>query len=323
MWEQRYVVSGILVSFHPSSHLEMAEPKPSFNSLEFYKLRNGYFLCYTTFGPADGRPVFFLHGFPGSRLEGAAWQEVAMQLNVRLIVPDRPGIGFSSFQKGRRIIDWPYTLLELAEHLSIERFHLLATSGGCPYALACLKTIPRERLLGTSVVSGSFPLSLGAEDMLLMSRVMLFIAAWFPWIMSLMLDILVRRPSRAKDQTGFERMFMKDVERWPVVDQECYVDENFKAWLLRNIAEAVTLQTYGSAWEARLLGSDWDFGLDEILSPRVTVWQGTFDRNCPVTMAERAVKKMAGAQLIILDEGHLSLPAKHKHAILENLLKTA
>jgi pimeloyl-ACP methyl ester carboxylesterase len=135
--------------------------------------------CYFTFLTTSTRPtIFYFHGFPASRLEGASWSATARSLSARLIATDRPGCGLSTFQPNRRILDWPSDVLELADNLRIPQFHVLGASGGCPYVLACARAIPRSRLLGAAVVSGIYPLKLGAGGMLVASRVLLFVASW-------------------------------------------------------------------------------------------------------------------------------------------------
>ena len=67
-------------------------------------LQDGRALGYAEFGPPDGFPVFYFHGFPSSRLD---WQLVSedsllQDLNVRIIAPDRPGYGLSDFLNGRK-----------------------------------------------------------------------------------------------------------------------------------------------------------------------------------------------------------------------------
>jgi len=122
------------------------------------KLADGRKLGYDEFGSQDGRPVFYFHGTPSSRLE---WQlfgsdALAKALRLRLIVPDRPGMGLSSFAAGRRISDWPADVASLADHLGMQRFAVLGYSGGGPYAVACALALP-ERLTRVGVVSGAGP----------------------------------------------------------------------------------------------------------------------------------------------------------------------
>ena len=106
-------------------------------------LPDGRRLGYDERGPSDGKPLFYFHGSPSSRVESNLYvnDELLQSLNIRLIVVDRPGIGLSDFQKDRLLLDWPQDVLALAEHLKIERFPVLAYSLGGPYGAACAYTM--------------------------------------------------------------------------------------------------------------------------------------------------------------------------------------
>src|SRR5215210_6467089 len=88
------------------------------------KLHDGRRLAYHDLGPRHGQPVFYFHGWPSSRQEWRVVlsQKLLKQLGVRLILPNRPGIGGSTFLPDRRILDWPNDVLALADALGIERF---------------------------------------------------------------------------------------------------------------------------------------------------------------------------------------------------------
>ena len=79
--------------------------------------------------------------------------EAAIAAGARLIAADRPGMGGSSPQPGRRIGDWPLDLAALADHLRLARFHVLGLSGGAPFAMACAVALS-ERILGLGLVCG-------------------------------------------------------------------------------------------------------------------------------------------------------------------------
>ena len=60
-----------------------------------------------------------------------------MATGVRLISPDRPGMGRSTYQPGRRLLDWPADVAHLTEALGIEQFAVMGWSAGGPYAAVC------------------------------------------------------------------------------------------------------------------------------------------------------------------------------------------
>jgi len=122
------------------------------------KLKDGRMLGYAEYGAPEGKPVFYFHGFPGSRLD---WpfsdaDDSATQLNARIIAVDRPGMGLSDFKRGREIRDWPDDVAEVSDMLQLDRFAVLGISGGGPYAASCAYKIP-ERLTAMAIVSGMGP----------------------------------------------------------------------------------------------------------------------------------------------------------------------
>jgi Alpha/beta hydrolase family len=95
------------------------------------RLATGRLLAYDEHGAADGTPIFYFHGSPSTRLEWHLFgsETLARKLSVRVIVPDRPGLGRSDFQPSRRISDWPADVIALADHLALIRFAVLGYSG--------------------------------------------------------------------------------------------------------------------------------------------------------------------------------------------------
>ncbi|MBW2547908.1 MAG: hypothetical protein DRH23_06320 [Deltaproteobacteria bacterium] len=112
---------------------------------ETLHLRDGRKLAYAEYGDPHGYPVMLFHGNPSSRLSWGLIPDSPFRPHLRLIAPDRPGFGRSDFQPGRRLLDWPDDVSELAEALGLNRFAVLGVSGGGPATLACAWRIP-ERL---------------------------------------------------------------------------------------------------------------------------------------------------------------------------------
>lgn len=98
---------------------------------------NDRWLSWSDHGPRDGKPVFFLHGIPGSRVAPAGLATEASALGLRLISPDRPGYGDSTPTGHYGLADHTSDLLALSDHLELERFSVLGFSGGGVFALAC------------------------------------------------------------------------------------------------------------------------------------------------------------------------------------------
>jgi len=90
-----------------------------------YTLPDGRKIGYAQYGSLTGRAVFYLHGMPGSRIEAAAFNDMAVRIGVRVIAVDRPGYGWSSPQPNRTLLDHPRDIEKLAEHLKLNAYGVM------------------------------------------------------------------------------------------------------------------------------------------------------------------------------------------------------
>ena len=121
-------------------------------------LSDGRTLAYADFGPKDGRPLVYLHGHPGSRLDLCRDDLLAplTEAGYRLIGLDRPGFGGTPFVPGRTEADWAQDVDEVANRLALEHFALLSFSAGGLFALACAARFP-GRVNGVCLLSPAAP----------------------------------------------------------------------------------------------------------------------------------------------------------------------
>jgi pimeloyl-ACP methyl ester carboxylesterase len=122
------------------------------------RLGDGRLLGYAEYGDPLGKPIFHFHGWVSSRLEFGPNHETARSLGARVISIDRPGCGLSDFKPGRKILDWPDDVAELADALGIDRFAVSGWSFGGPYVVACAYKIP-HRLTAAGIIAGTTPLN--------------------------------------------------------------------------------------------------------------------------------------------------------------------
>lgn len=124
---------------------------------ETVHLSNGNTIGLAHYGDPDGPVVFYFHGLGGSRLEGAYWAKAAESVGAHIIALDRPGIGLSSAQPKRKLLDWPLVVSEVAQNLKIDQFYVLGTTAGGSHALVCAKkrSLPiHSKVLDSWVVGG-------------------------------------------------------------------------------------------------------------------------------------------------------------------------
>jgi len=105
-------------------------------------LSDGRQLSYDTYGDRDGKPVIFSHGFSDSHVIRNPDDALTASLGVRWIAADQPGVGGSSPQPGRHMVDWGSDMEELADALGLGAFNVAGHSGGGPHTLAIAARLP-------------------------------------------------------------------------------------------------------------------------------------------------------------------------------------
>jgi pimeloyl-ACP methyl ester carboxylesterase len=126
-------------------------------------LSDGRKLGYSEYGSPTGHAIFYHHDLPGSRLEAAFYHDLGLELDLRIIAVDRPGIGWSTPHPQRKLLDCSKDLESLVEHLQLESYSILGASGGGPYVLACAASLPSSKLKCISIVCGLGPSDIGMK----------------------------------------------------------------------------------------------------------------------------------------------------------------
>ena len=259
-------------------------------------------------------PVLSFHGGLSSRLDAAPAHAAALALGVRIVSPDRPGMGRSTFQPDRRLLDWPDDVAALTDALDIDRFAVMGWSCGGPYAAVCAANM-RDRVTAVGLLSSAVPLELVGTTKGLSSddRILLFLVRWAPWLASALLRISIadatekralpgdppqlsgRRPGRP-GRTGLRRS-----TRWPSSRNRC-VRERRDA--CRTTASSATLG---------------DSTCGEVTAP-VHIWEGAEDHTGPPDYRELLLRHLPDARLsVVPGEGHLSLLQHQARGILADL----
>lgn len=293
---------------------------------EVVKLKDKRTLSYAVYGsPVPSTSVFYFHSFASSRKEGKIWHTAASRLGIRLVVPDRPGLGNSSPQANRTFLDWPKDVLALADHLKIQTFYVLGWSGGGPYVLACVKSVPKERLAGAAVVSGLYPTSLGTAGMMTGLRFMIWAGPWASGIVSTVADVFVGKAARDSDPKVYEDTLAKAIDGRLEIDKRAMKDEKNWPGFCEGTREGLRQGGQGTGVENKLNGSPWGFELTELKVGEdgvpLTLWHGSEDVNCPAAMAKKAKELMPQAKLNVMEgEGHVSFAFNQQERILADLI---
>jgi pimeloyl-ACP methyl ester carboxylesterase len=277
-----------------------------------HRLRDGRRLAYAEFGDPRGKPVFYFHGLPGSRLEGRLLDRAARQEHLRVIAPDRPGFGRSDFKADRTIADWPGDVTELADGLGLKTFAVVGNSGGGPYAAACARYLG-PRLTGTTLICGLGPVAITKDlaDMALWIR-LVFGLARRPSFLLPPLIALVAFCLRHFPEQALNFMALKAAAPDREVLREPMVREVLKA----SFRAAVRQGGRGGVLEMQLFTRPWGFRLEEIPS-EIQLWFGGRDRTVPARMGEAQAATLPNCRRRYYpEEGHFSLPIRHIREIL-------
>jgi pimeloyl-ACP methyl ester carboxylesterase len=274
---------------------------------------DGRELAYEEYGDPGGFPVLSFHGGLSSRLDAAPAHDAALSLGVRVISPDRPGIGRSTFQPGRRLLDWPDDVTTLVDALDVDRFAVMGWSCGGPYAAVCSARLG-ERVTAVGLLSSAVPLELVGTTKGLTSddRILLYLVRRAPWLASALLRISIADATETRLYREIRRTF-------PAVDRAVLEERESIGDAVAFVKESMRQGTEGCLQDYRVFGDPWGFDLSEVTAP-VHIWEGSEDHTGPSEYRELLLRHLPEADLTIVPgEGHLSLLPHQARAILGRL----
>ncbi|MYZ40071.1 MULTISPECIES: alpha/beta fold hydrolase [unclassified Streptomyces] len=257
---------------------------------------DGRHLMVERLGDPRGRPVFLLHGTPGSRLGPAPRGMVLYQRGMQLIAYDRPGYGGSDRLEGRSVADVAQDVAAIADALGLERFAVVGRSGGAPHALACAALMP-ERVTRTAAL-----VTLAPRD-----------AAGLDWFEGMAASNVLEYTAASKDPDGMAARFIPradairkdpmrllDELRRELTDSDRMVvaDAGVRTMLLRNYQEGLRGSAYGWIDDAIAFCSPWGFDPARIQGP-VLLWHGEQDVFSPVGHSRWLAERIPSATVVL------------------------
>jgi len=275
---------------------------------------DGRELAYEEYGDPGGDPVLSFHGGLSSRLDAAPAHDAACALGVRLISPDRPGMGLSTFQPGRRLLDWPDDVASLTAALGVDEFAVMGWSCGGPYAAAC-GALMSDRITSVALLSSAIPFELVGTTKGLSrdDRILLLLVRWFPWLASALLRVSIADATETRLYREIRRTF-------PAVDRAALEERGSIVEAVAFVKESMRQGTAGCLQDYRVFGAPWGFDLRDVTMP-VHIWEGSEDHTGPAEYRELLLRSLPHAELsVVPGEGHLSLLQHQAPAILAHLV---
>jgi pimeloyl-ACP methyl ester carboxylesterase len=275
------------------------------------RLRDGRTVCYAQYGVPDGFPIVNAHGGLACRLDVAAADASAKDKGIRLISPDRPGIGGSDPKAGRTILDWADDVAELLDLLSVDRFAVMGWSMGGQYAAAVGRALA-PRVTRVAIIAGALPLTEPGVFARLptFDRVYTRLSQRAPWAARLCFRSMGFAAGVVPSWYG-----RLAADGLGAADGKVIRDEGVRVFA-RMSAEAMR-QPGGVAEDYRAWMRPWGFAPEDLAVP-VEVWAGEQDDLVSTEWEIELARRIPGASLQLRPGGHF-LAHLYYGEIFENL----
>ncbi len=263
-------------------------------------LPDGRLLGYADYGLAEGKPLVYCHGGGSSRLDIKWAHEWCRQSGIRLIAIDRPGIGLSSRQPGRTMLDWSSDVRYFAGDQGLDRFAVLGWSIGVPYALACAYGLG-DLVSRVGCVGGlGYPSRPVIEKMgLLIDRLMLSWPRWTMPLFDLALSSLAMLPPDM-----VKRLILSHLDS--AADREI-VSALPAADCTDFFYEAVRAGSAGTTDDHSAMVRAWQFNPADI-GVETILWHGDEDSICAPELGQDLCRQLQRARYIAVPgQGHFLL----------------
>jgi pimeloyl-ACP methyl ester carboxylesterase len=284
-------LSGIL---RPDRRLKMVK--------NVFVLRSGRKLEVTEYGDRSGHPAFFFHGLIGSHHQASYIALQAREERLRIIAPNRPGVGSSELGEHHSALDTAGDVEEIAEALGLEDFSVIGISGGTPYALAALLR-HASRVRTVTVISGMGPMQLpGAlPGMDLRRRAILEAGSRYPY-----LSRTFFQQASVRFRADPERFLDRLIATWSAPDRKLFERSAIYDLFLRDLHEVFTRGKgpESLAQELRIYRR-YGFSLRDLpADKRIMFWHGLSDNIVPPAMTWKMAQTVSNCEAHFVPGGH-------------------
>ena len=265
------------------------------------RAHDGRQLAVKCLGDPAGRPVFLLHGTPGT-LDGPLPRGIFLyRLGIRLISYTRPGYPGSTRHEGRTVADAAADVEAIADKLGLDRFSVIGRSGGAPHALACAAAESlRDRVICTAALSSLAPYDAHSKGLdwfagMADSNIEAYrnVTDSEPILQSLIATFNEHARQDRNNSQGLRNALRPELS---ASERQVIGDTALRRIIAQVHAEEVRDSIDGWLDDVVALGSPWGFELSDIVSP-VLLWHGVDDRYSPASHAKWLAKKIPTADL--------------------------
>lgn len=281
-------------------------------TVRLIRLRDGRTMAYAEYGAPEGFVVVNAHGGLACRLDVEAAHDAAGEAGVRLISPDRPGVGLSDPDPGRTTYSWTRDVEELLDQIGVQRFAVMGWSMGGQYAAAVGHALP-HRVTRVAIVAGALPLTeFGVFDQLpAMDRYLTRMSQRTPRLAQRSFQVIGLAARVAPKLYG--RLAARDLGP---SDGAVIRSDGFS--LFTRMTREAMRQPAGAVEEYRAWMRPWGFRPEDIDIP-IDIWAGKNDQLVNVTWARRLASRIPNATLNIREGGHF-VAHLHYREIFDSLV---
>jgi pimeloyl-ACP methyl ester carboxylesterase len=282
-------------------------------------LPDGRRLHFEVSGPADGVPLVFHHGTPGSLVQRRDIAAAAHARGLRLVTFSRAGYGDSTRRTGRAVADVADDVRALLDALGASSCFTGGGSGGGPHALATAARLP-DRVRAGLIICCPAPWNAEGLDPLAgmgQQNIDEFGAAQRgEQELRAYLDGQAAGMAQADPEGIVQALstLLPDVDR-AVVTSELGAD------IAASARESVRTGVDGWVDDDLAFVTDWRFDLGEVTVP-IYQWHGDLDLMVPFAHAQWLAARIPGVVAHLeAGEGHLSIGAGAIDRMLDELVR--
>jgi len=279
------------------------------------RLHDGRTLGYEEYGDPGGFPVVNCHGGLLCRLDVEPVAATATELGVRIVSPDRPGVGSSDRHPGSNAADFAADAEELLDALGVDRCAVMGWSAGGQHALGIAARLG-DRVTHTAVIAGCVPLDDTARraELSKLDCRLVMLSTRVPWAAARVFATVGRSAARHPD-----RVAKRSVDGLPDAERAAVLATG--DWMGRTMAEAMR-DPRGQVDDYRALVAPWGFAPEDVAGP-VTLWQGDRDRLVPAPWAALLAARLPDARVVDCPGEDHFIGLTRRPEVLRTLVATA
>lgn len=283
----------------------------------YFTSRHGKKVHYYTYGNPAAKPLFFIHGFPGTGQQGLLLLRGSpYEQEFYLIAMDRPGYGLAEHEPDFSLKKFTEYAGELMDLLGYNKFVVVSISGGGPYA-AAMSFFLAHRIQATVSINGIAPMDFKRFPFLNQAQKKMYL-----------LNKLLPRPAIQyiveqlynKNADRIDQILVSDFEGFSPNDRKALDDPKTGPYLLETFKFSVMKGPYGLLSDMRLYLEPWGFKIKDIKVPYY-LYHGTADDIVHPIWSRFMKAELTDVRLKFFDgEGHYSLPYNYRDHFLRDII---